>query len=96
VDHSPLWCNTLPEDLSLSNFINKDIAKQPRQKLDKYYRINGAVYVFKTSYFNISSGIYDLNCYAYIMDKKDSVDIDDEFDFYYAETLLKMAEHKRR
>jgi CMP-N,N'-diacetyllegionaminic acid synthase len=89
VDHSPLWCNTLPEDGSLCGFLNKELITKPRQQLKTFYRINGALYIVNTSYFNNISNIYESDCYAYIMDKRKSIDIDDQIDFDMAITLLK-------
>ena len=85
VDHSPLWMNTLPEDNSMGNFINPKVVGLPRQELEKYYRINGAIYIIKTESLN---NIYNEKCYALIMDKKRSIDIDDEYDFLFAEVLF--------
>lgn len=94
VDHSPLWSNTLPEDLSLTNFIRKEVSDMPRQQLQTYYRINGGIYMVKVDYFKKTDNIYADSCYAYIMDKKRSVDIDDEFDFRIAEVLLSLFDDK--
>ncbi|MDF2868544.1 MAG: neuA [Anaerocolumna sp.] len=88
VDHSPLWCNTLPQDLSMDNFIKKELLEKGRQKLDTYYRINGAIYMFSKEYFMKHKNIYHQNCYGYIMDKYHSVDIDDEMDFLIASTIV--------
>lgn len=88
VDHSPLWCNILPEDNSLNNFLSQDLIKSPRQSLPKYYRINGALYIVKTEYLMTSENIYIEKCYAVIMKKEDSVDIDDIVDFKIAEALI--------
>ncbi|MHB1484516.1 MAG: acylneuraminate cytidylyltransferase family protein [Saccharofermentanales bacterium] len=88
-DHSPLWCNTLPKDNSLSNFINRQLQTVPRQGLPKYYRINGALYILKTDYFNSTNDIYAQKSFAFIMDKLHSVDIDDEMDFIFAEILVR-------
>ncbi len=88
VDHSPLWCNTLPEDHSMSNFISKELSIQPRQQLAAYYRINGAIYMMDVDYFNSIDDIYDRNCIAYIMDKERSIDIDDELDFKFAQVIM--------
>lgn len=88
VEHSPLWCNTLPQDGSMENFIRKDISILPRQKLDTYYRINGAVYMVRVPYFKTCKTIYDKNCTAYIMDKEKSIDIDDEFDFKLVTAII--------
>ncbi|MHB8129433.1 MAG: acylneuraminate cytidylyltransferase family protein [Mobilitalea sp.] len=88
VDHSPLWCNTLPEDQSLCGFINPEVSNKPRQKLDTFYRINGAIYMVNIKYLMECTNIYASNCIAYIMEKQHSVDIDDEFDFKVAEMLM--------
>lgn len=94
VEHSPLWCNTLPKGGSMENFIRKDISMLPRQKLDTYYRINGAVYMVKVPYFKICKSIYDKNCIAYIMDKEKSIDIDDEFDFKLLKAIIQISENE--
>ncbi|MGV8155208.1 MAG: cytidylyltransferase domain-containing protein [Alkaliphilus sp.] len=87
-DHSPLWCGTLQNDLSLVGFFKSQKANLPRQMLEQYFRINGALYIVNTSYFLKGKDIYRDRSYAYIMEKKRSVDIDDEFDFKWAEFLL--------
>lgn len=88
VDHSPLWMNTLPEDNAMVNFINPKVVGLPRQELEKYYRINGALYIIRTGIINKIDNLYNDKCYALIMDKKRSIDIDDEYDFLLAEILL--------
>ena len=87
-DHSPLWSNTLPEDGLMTKFIRREISQHPRQKLPKYYRINGAIYIVKTDYLlESSSNIFENMCYAFVMPKDRSVDIDDEIDFIIAGAL---------
>lgn len=88
VDHSPLWCNVLDEDCSLENFLPESSRGQ-RQNFKQYYRINGAIYIANVKQFLEDNDLYVKNCYAYIMDKKRSVDIDTLDDFEYAEYLLK-------
>lgn len=88
VDHSPLWCNTLPEDNLLENFLNLDLIKAPRQSLPTYYRINGALYIANTEYLMSTDNIYKEKCYATIISKERSIDIDDALDFKIAEALI--------
>ena len=94
VDHSPLYCNVLPNDYSLSDFISKEIKGKRRQDIPTYYRFNGAIYLSETNYFIQNHDIYRDKCFAYVMDKARSIDIDDELDFVIAETLIKKAEDR--
>lgn len=87
-DHSPLWANTLPEDFCMENFIKPEIAGLPRQKLPRYYRINGALYIVKTEALAKTRNIYACGCYAVVMPPERSVDIDGETDFLIAEAIL--------
>ena len=87
VDHSPLQCNTLPENLSLDGFIRKESKGKRRQDMPTYYRFNGAIYLSKVDFFMQDHDIYREKCFAYVMSKHDSIDIDDEFDFAMARGL---------
>ncbi len=88
IDHSPRFCNILPEDKSLKSFIRKDSFDKRRQDLQTYYRFNGAIYLAYVDYFRIDHNIYREGCFAYVMSKKTSVDIDDEYDFLIAEAII--------
>lgn len=85
--HPPVWSTLLSDDLSLKEF-RKQAKDIPRQKLQKYYRINGALYIRKVIYANEKIKILIDEEYAYIMDKRRSVDIDTIDDFAYAEFLV--------
>lgn len=88
-DHSPLWCNTLPENLRMDKFISA-AAGVPRQSLPKYYQLNGAVYLAQVNDF-LRKGkiVYDMDCYAYIMPEIRSIDIDKKSDFLIAGIILR-------
>lgn len=88
VEHSPLWSNTLPEDLSLKDFIRPEIKNLRRQDLPIFYRLNGAIYIAKVSYILETKDFLRQGSYAYIMPVNRSVDIDTEFDLALAEVLL--------
>lgn len=88
-DHSPLWTNVIGEDLDMTGFLDRKAINTPRQKLDKYYRLNGAVYIAKMDYYKAEADLYKEKCFAYIMPKERSVDIDDAFDFFIAESIMK-------
>jgi len=87
-EHSISLVNTLPKDHSFSGFL-KEPEKYCRQMNEKTYRLNGAIYISKVTHFNNSNFIYDNGCYAMIMPRYRSVDIDNELDFLIAETILK-------
>lgn len=89
-DHSPLWSNTLPENFSLKEFISESVIKKPRQQLQRYYRLNGAIYIIDTNYLNQGQSLYSDNCFALLMAKENSIDIDDIFDFATAEAFLNL------
>lgn len=87
MEHSPLWCNTLPADLSMDGFVNRKAAGR-RQDLKTYYRINGAIYMVCTDYLFEDDNIYREGSYAYIMDRRKSIDIDTLYDFRLAAFLM--------
>ncbi len=90
VDHSPLWCDTIPDSGSMKGFGRKDLAWVNRQDLRPYYRVNGAIYLLSVNGINIppDDKIYEDNCYALFMDRKKSVDVDSEDDLALVEFLL--------
>jgi CMP-N,N'-diacetyllegionaminic acid synthase len=90
MDHSPLWCNTLPEDGNMNSFLKEEVLNKRSQDLNKYFRLNGAIYICKTDKLLENKGFFlKDNIYAYKMDKKNSIDIDDEFDFELAHLFIK-------
>jgi CMP-N,N'-diacetyllegionaminic acid synthase len=80
--------HTLPADSAMTDFIPDEINNKRRQDADRYYRINGAIFLIDTAYFLEDRNIFRRSCFAYIMDKRKSVDIDDEHDFLFAEAIL--------
>ncbi|WP_435116922.1 cytidylyltransferase domain-containing protein [Candidatus Pelagibacter bacterium nBUS_49] len=90
-DHSPLWSSTLPDDRSLVNFRQKKAKDKRSQDLEKYFRINGAIYICKTEKFLKEKGFFiKKNIFAFIMDRESSIDIDERIDFLFAEFLIKL------
>lgn len=85
--HSPLLYNILPEDMSMENFEDEKLAYLPRQSLPIYYRENGAIYIVRTECLFKKDNLYKNKCYAYVMERSHSIDIDDEMDFAIAEFL---------
>jgi CMP-N,N'-diacetyllegionaminic acid synthase len=88
-EHSPLWCNILPENGSMENFLIDENKNKRGQDLDRYYRLNGAIYICSTERLLCERSFFiNDNIYAYLMDNEDSVDIDNLIDFKLAEFLL--------
>jgi len=88
-EHSPLWSNTLPADLSLDGFIPENIQKTPSQQLPVYYRLNGAIYFCRIPRMIEERTLFlKTGACAYIMSRKDSIDIDDQVDFDLAGIYL--------
>ena len=81
--------NTLPKSLSMKGFIPDEQYNKRRQEIRPYYRFNGAIYISKVKTFLKHMNIYNDRCYAYIMDRSRSYDIDDKNDLKIAEALLR-------
>jgi CMP-N,N'-diacetyllegionaminic acid synthase len=89
VDHSPLWMNILPSDLSMNKFMRDEVKSVRSQDLPKNYRLNGAIYICRTERLLAEKSFFiSDNIFAYIMNKDISVDIDDLSDFNMAKCLI--------
>ncbi len=90
MDHSPLWSNTLDSTLSMNGFLKDEVLNKRSQDLEKYYRLNGAIYICKTDeLLKEESFFLKENVFAYKMSRKNSIDIDEEIDFIIANELIK-------
>lgn len=94
-EHSPLWSNTIGEDLRMDSFIRSEVMGKRRQELPQYYRINGALYFSCTEAFLERKGFFGPDSIAYKMGISESLDIDTADDFYYAEYLLEKNINKQ-
>lgn len=89
MDHSPLWSNVLPDNLSLKGFIKKEVKGRRSQDLPVYYRLNGAIYICDIDRFRKTfSLINEDEAFAYIMSAEHSIDIDTLIDVRLAELIL--------
>lgn len=88
MDHSPVWSMTLPPDLSMEEYRRTGNDTLPRQALPTYYRVNGALYIRRILYKGSGIEFSNKREYAYIMDRRKSVDIDTELDFRLAEYMM--------
>lgn len=85
-EHNDDLIKQIDEDNSLKNF-DKDFSNYKRQGF-KYYEPNGAIFIGKPKEYLIHKHFFGDKSIAYFMDKKDSIDIDDEIDFKIAECLM--------
>lgn len=93
VEHPIQWTMSLSNDLNMSDFVN-NIDKRRSQDQEKYYRLNGAIYIAKTdNLLEHKSFFLDKNIYSYIMPKINSIDIDDKTDFLIAKALLNIQKY---
>ena len=89
MEHSPLWSNTLPKDGNMGGFLSNKIVNKRSQDLEKYYRLNGAIYICGTDRLLENKSFFlKNNIFAYKMDQKSSIDIDEEIDFKFARLLV--------
>jgi len=93
VEHSPYWMKRINGD-RVFDFVEGSEKYARRQDLPKVYRVNGAVYVTRYNVLMNQNRILGNDTRAIIMDKEDSIDIDDELDFKLAELIL--AQRMRR
>jgi len=97
VDHSPLWCNTLDKNNNMNGFISDEIQQTRSQDLEKYYRINGAIYITNVEQImSKNKFLSDKNSFAFIMDKINSIDIDDQVDYLFACSVFNNKIGKRK
>jgi CMP-N-acetylneuraminic acid synthetase len=69
--------------------LHKNEERLRRQDLSKLYRRNGAIYALLFEEFKKQKTLIPNNSAAYIMQVKDSINIDTEFDFLLAECLMR-------
>ena len=90
MEHSPLWSNTLPEDGNMGSFLSNKIINKRSQDLEKYYRLNGAIYICSTDRLLENNSFFlKNNIFAYKMDRRSSIDIDEKIDFEFARLLVR-------
>lgn len=87
-EHPIFWYNTLDENLSMEQFAQSVKNAARRQEAETYYRLNGAIYIVDVNVVLSKKSLYEKDCFAYIMEEKNSVDIDTIDDFEYAEFLI--------
>lgn len=93
-EHPIFWYNTIDENLSMEKFNESVKNAARRQDAQDYYRLNGAIYIVDVNVVISKKSLYENDCYAYIMEEKNSIDIDTIEDFEYAEFLINKRKMK--
>jgi len=86
-EHSPCWMRRLEPQGTLIELMPQRKKYARRQDLPKIYRLNGAIFA-DTYPALMKEDLQNSKPTAFIMERKDSIDIDDELDFQVAEMLL--------
>jgi len=73
----------------LTSIVDPKYITKNRQSLPKVFTPNGAIYIFKTKYFSKNKKLIINNSSFYIMNEKESIDIDDQLHFNKAKKLSK-------
>lgn len=86
-EHPVFWHKFITDEGKFEDIFNGDYLKN-RQEIRPTFYPNGAIYILKTKLL-LEKKYYSENAYAFLMDKKSSVDIDTMEDFEFAEWLYK-------
>lgn len=88
VKHHPFWAFIAKGD-RLYPFSEKGITITKRQDLPEIYAVNGAVYAVRRDVLFKQNSVFGRDIRAVFMPYEESVDIDDYFDLFIAEIILK-------
>jgi len=88
VDKHPYWMFQIDENGMLKS-LYPDQSAVRRQDLPEIYVLNGAIYMATINQILQQRVFINKDTVAYEMDKKSSIDIDDEVDFKFAETMIR-------
>ena len=95
VEHPIQWTGIIPPSKDMSLFLQNIPTNIRSQDLEKYYRLNGAIFICKVeSFCKVESVFLNNKIFAFEMDKDVSIDIDTEIDFKYAEFLFSCTNEK--
>ena len=78
----------LPDSGEMKNFIDPKVEHANRQELRDYYELNGAIHIADWNKLLQQKSWYMQRAYAFVMEKPESLDIDDRFDIFFADFLI--------
>lgn len=88
-ERHPFLSKQITEEGRLRDFVFRIESDLPRQTLPPAYTLNGAIYLIKPHILKQRHSWYSENTYAYVMPAERSMDIDNEWDLYVADLILK-------
>jgi CMP-N,N'-diacetyllegionaminic acid synthase len=87
-ESGPYKMQTIDAKGRLRSIMSSELAFSPRQKLPRAFQFNGAIYMVEVSRLLEAKKLLYEDTLAYVMDKENSLDIDDELDFDIAEMII--------
>ena len=88
-EHPIQWCFTLPADLEMVEYAKSPYNNMRRQDLKKHYQENGAIYLVNANkIINDDYNLYEDKCFAYIMPRERSIDIDTKLDLIVLKAII--------
>lgn len=88
-DKSPYWMYQLSNENQLQPVVVPDKPVLRRQDAPDVFVLNGAVYVAKTSWLQVTQSFLHTETIGYVMPKERSIDVDTELDFCILETIIR-------
>ena len=88
-EHSPYWIYKTTKTDHIIPILKNSAKITRRQDSPIFYRLNGAIYVTKTTSFLKNNSMFGKKILPYVMPYERSIDIDNLIDFKIAEFLLK-------
>ncbi len=86
ISEYPEWMFRVQNNF-MTNFLSQENLAKRRQDLEKVYMLNGALYLSTRKHFFDNLNFISKETLPYLMEKRYSVDIDDEIDWQYAELI---------
>jgi len=90
-EKSPRIINRINADGTIQGFVKIDQAYYSRQNEEDYYAPNGALFICNVESFLASHDFYGERSYPYVMPKSRSIDVDDQYDYLFATSMLNLA-----
>lgn len=87
-EHPVTWYKKIDSKGCLKEYCSYDSGNKNRQEIEQAYIPNGAIYIFNLIVLKKTLNYYSDRTYAYIMPHNKSLDIDNYFDFEFAEFLM--------